>query len=88
MIFTRFFLLFSELIIYIPIFSEKESLSEDIIENSVNIFDNSSEFDKFGIKKIYPTAENGFEWFLNMSSAELDPYLFNYKKISKNSDSL
>jgi hypothetical protein len=33
---------------------------------------NSSEVDKFGIQKIYPTKQGGREWFLNMDNPLLD----------------
>ena len=46
----------------------------------------SSDFDIFGIKKIYPTKKSGFEWFMNNSDPESDPYLHNYKSIVKNED--
>jgi hypothetical protein len=79
------FLLFNHSIL------NSSAISDDItykyiITNSTNIFE-KSEFDKFGIKKIYPTLENGFEWYINMHNAELDPYLHNYGEINKNSDS-
>lgn len=78
------FLLFNHCIL------NSSAISEDItykytIKDSTNIFD-KSEFDKFGIKKIYPTLENGFEWYINMHNAELDLYLHNYKEINENSD--
>ena len=48
--------------------------------------ENFSELDIFGIKKIYPTKKNGFEWFMNNYDPESDPYLHNYKSIVKNKD--
>ena len=33
---------------------------------------NSKYFDKFGIKKIYPTRENGREWYINMENVTAD----------------
>jgi hypothetical protein len=47
---------------------------------------NFGELDIFGIKKIYPTKKSGFEWFMNNSDPESDPYLHNYKRIVKNED--
>ncbi|HET9774695.1 MAG TPA: hypothetical protein VFP25_06905, partial [Nitrososphaeraceae archaeon] len=47
---------------------------------------NFSNFDIFGIKEIYPTKKNGFEWFMNNYDPESDPYLHNYKSIVKNED--
>ncbi|MGE5862351.1 MAG: hypothetical protein ACM31H_01150, partial [Nitrososphaerales archaeon] len=47
---------------------------------------NFSNFDIFGIKKIYPTKKNGFEWFMNNYDPESDPYLHNYKSIVRNED--
>jgi hypothetical protein len=47
---------------------------------------NFNELDVFGIKKIYPTLKQGFEWFMNNSDPESDPYLHNYKRIVKNDD--
>ena len=47
----------------------------------------SNDFDRFGIKKIYPTNKGGgFEWFMNNSDPTSDPYLHNYKNIVKNED--
>jgi hypothetical protein len=37
----------------------------------LNVSD-SKHFDKFGIKKIYPTRENGREWFINMENVTAD----------------
>ncbi|MGD1834896.1 MAG: hypothetical protein ACPKQO_04165 [Nitrososphaeraceae archaeon] len=51
-------------------------------DNELNI-DN---YDIFGIEKIYPTAKNGFEWFLNHYDPESDSHLHNYKNIEKNDD--
>ena len=48
--------------------------------------ENFSNFDIFGIKKIYPTKKSGFEWFMNNYDPESDPYLHNYKSIVKNED--
>jgi hypothetical protein len=45
---------------------------------------NFSELDIFGITKIYPTKKSGFEWFMNNSDPESDPYLHNYKRIVGN----
>ena len=47
---------------------------------------NLRDYDIFGIEKIYPTAKNGFEWFLNIDDPMSDPYLHNYKNIEKNND--
>ncbi|MGI0000653.1 MAG: hypothetical protein ACRD6Q_05470, partial [Nitrososphaeraceae archaeon] len=48
--------------------------------------ENFSDLDIFGIKKIYPTKKGSFEWFMNNSDPESDPYLHNYKNIVKNED--
>lgn len=45
-----------------------------------------SDLDIFGIKKIYPTKKEGFEWFMNNHYPESDPYLHNYENIVKNQD--
>ncbi|HJS64899.1 MAG TPA: hypothetical protein VJ767_08580, partial [Nitrososphaeraceae archaeon] len=47
---------------------------------------NFSNFDIFGIKEIYPTKKNGFEWFMNNYDPESDPYLHNYKSIVRNDE--
>lgn len=47
---------------------------------------NYADLDIFGIKKIYPTIKEGFEWFMNNSDPKSDPYLHNYKNIVKNKD--
>ena len=47
---------------------------------------NFSNFDIFGIKEIYPTKKNGFEWFMNNNDPQSDPYMHNYKSIVKNED--
>lgn len=47
---------------------------------------NYTDLDIFGIKKIYPTIKEGFEWFMNNSDPKSDPYLHNYKNIVKNKD--
>ncbi|MGE5634027.1 MAG: hypothetical protein ACM3VV_02235, partial [Deltaproteobacteria bacterium] len=40
---------------------------------------NFTDVDIFGIKKIYPAKKSGFEWFMNNSDPESDPYLHNYE---------
>jgi len=47
---------------------------------------NFSNFDIFGIKEIYPTKKNGFEWFMNNYDPESDSYLHNYKSMVRNED--
>lgn len=42
--------------------------------------------DVFGILKIYDSKKGGFEWYMNMSNPQGDPYLYNYNKMRKNSD--
>jgi hypothetical protein len=38
-----------------------------------NISATETEFDAFGIAKIYPTKEGGREWFINMSDPKSSP---------------
>jgi hypothetical protein len=48
--------------------------------------ENFRDLDIFGIKKIYPTKKSGFEWFMNNYDPESDPYMHNYKSITRNED--
>ena len=47
---------------------------------------NNSSMDIFGIKKLYDSKLGGFEWYMNMSNPQADPYLYNYHKMIKNPD--
>ena len=47
---------------------------------------NNSDVDIFGIRKIYVTKSEGFEWYMNMSNPQEDAYLYNYEKMRKNPD--
>lgn len=73
-------------------YKDPESVNqEDAALHKVEIKDQAANFsnldiDIFGIKKIYPTKKNGFEWFMNNYDPESDPYLHNYKSIVKNED--
>jgi hypothetical protein len=62
------------------------SVNDESDTIGLNVKD-SERFDKFGIKKIYPTRENGREWYVNMENLNADS-LFdtNAAKISKQSD--
>ena len=51
-------------------------------ESGLNVSD-SKHFDKFGIKKIYPTRENGREWYVNMENVTADK-LFDFNVVSSN----
>ena len=57
---------------------------EHNIEYNIQIHSNRS-FDNFGIEKIY-NSKLGFEWYMNMSNPQADPYLYNYHKMGKNPD--
>ena len=73
-------------------YKDPESVNqEDAALHKVEIKGQAANFsnldiDIFGIKKIYPTKKNGFEWFMNNYDPESDPYLHNYKSIVKNED--
>ncbi|MGE5863119.1 MAG: hypothetical protein ACM31H_05050, partial [Nitrososphaerales archaeon] len=67
------------------VFSQQNKY-EDLIIGIKYQQENSSNFDIFGIKKIYPTKKSGFEWFMNNYDPESDPYLHNYKSIVRNED--
>jgi len=47
---------------------------------------NNSTKDVFGIRKLYDSKFGGFEWYMNMSNPQADPYLYNYHKMRKNPD--
>ena len=36
------------------------------------------ELDNFGIREIYPTKDNGREWYLNMENPKEDEHFFNH----------
>jgi hypothetical protein len=42
--------------------------------------------DNFGIEKIYPTADGGNEWYVNMADPYSDPLLQNRETLTKQSD--
>ncbi|HSF51027.1 MAG TPA: hypothetical protein VLA74_09740, partial [Nitrososphaeraceae archaeon] len=67
------------------VFSQQNKY-EDLIIGIKYQQENSSNFDIFGIKKIYPTKKSGFEWFMNNYDPESDPYLHNYKSIIRNDE--
>ncbi len=67
------------------IFSQHNKYKDQVIEIKFQ-GENFSDFDIFGIKKIYPTKKSGFEWFMNNYDPESDPYMHNYKNIIKNND--
>ena len=67
------------------VFSQQNKY-EDLVIGIKYQQENSSNFDIFGIKKIYPTKKSGFEWFMNNYDPESDSYLHNYKSIVKNED--
>jgi hypothetical protein len=46
----------------------------------------NSGLDKFGIKKIYPTAAGGNEWYVNMDNPTSDPLFRNLPSMTKQSD--
>lgn len=46
----------------------------------------SSTLDKFGIKKIYPTAPGGNEWYVNMDNPASDPMFRNLETMKRQSD--
>ena len=46
----------------------------------------SGDFDKFGVKKLYPTVNGGNEWFVNMDDPYSDPMLRNREPLTKQSD--
>lgn len=85
--FLSFLLIIVVLISYFTnanlVFSQ-ENKNSSIVEAKYQ--QNFSDFDIFGIKKIYPTVKDGFEWFINNSDPKSDPHLHNYKKIVKNED--
>jgi hypothetical protein len=69
------------------VFSQQQNKYEDpIIGIKYREGNFTSYFDRFGIKKIYPTKKDGFEWFMNNSDPTSDPYLHNYKNFVKNED--
>lgn len=56
--------------------------------NTTSIFqpyDNSS-MDIFGIRKLYDSNLGSFEWYMNMSNPQADPFLYNYHRMVKNAD--
>jgi hypothetical protein len=53
--------------------------------NSTQIHKNSG-FDIFGIKKLYDSKFGGFDWYMNMSNPQADPYLYNYHTLVRNPD--
>jgi hypothetical protein len=88
-LFFPFFLLFIVITYYFTnenlVFSQQNKYEDPIIGVKYQQ-ENFSELDIFGIKKIYPTKKGSFEWFMNNSDPESDPYLHNYKNIVKNED--
>ena len=42
--------------------------------------------DKFGVKKIYPTASGGNEWYVDMANPKSDPLFRNLPSMTKQSD--
>jgi hypothetical protein len=67
------------------VFSQ-QNLQEDPVIGVKYQQENFSDFDIFGIKKIYPTKKGSFEWFMNNHDPESDPYLHNYDSVVKNED--
>lgn len=59
--------------------------SEFDTTNIIRPYSNSS-LDIFGIRKLYDSKLGGYEWYMNMSNPQEDPYLYNYNKMEKNSD--
>ncbi len=60
----------------------KDNDDEDGTDNTSNTKKNmptakfDSKFDKFGIEKIYPTKNNGEEWFMNMNNIYADKQFY------------
>ncbi len=46
----------------------------------------STTSDKFGVKKIYPTAKGGNEWYVNMENPANDPMFRNLETMKRQSD--
>ena len=53
-------------------------INDDTSKNSnlISATTTPTTFDKFGVKKIYPTKQDGREWFINMDNPNHDgPFL-------------
>lgn len=74
--FSSFILLLSLLIIfYFPLLTSSYSSGQE-----------SLDLDKFGVAKIYPTKENGREWFANMDDIRDDDLFFTNSELTKQQD--
>src|SRR5687768_4317519 len=53
---------------------------------SDNLQHNNTMLDVFGIRKIYETKPDGFEWYMNMENPKENRRLYNYGNIKENDD--